>query len=105
MKISLKLYREIAVQLGGSFELPISVSLASVPSVILTTLIANFVVGYPLILTVIALVLTAGITYFMTLPLWGVIKLAQAKKSYGDVQVSEFIKWLESDEKIHFEFK
>ncbi|EGQ8013238.1 hypothetical protein DDO73_19195 [Vibrio cholerae] len=105
MKINLKLYRAIGVQLGASFGLPISVSLAIVPSLILTTVIAKFVVGYPIILIGIALVLTVGITYFVTLPLWGVIELAQARKSYGDGQVSEFIKWLESDEKIHFEFK
>ncbi|EOX3117615.1 hypothetical protein ACPFMY_000454 [Vibrio cholerae] len=106
MKLSLKQYRAIGMQLlGASLWLPMSAILAIVPSVILTTVIAKLVDGYSLILICIALVLTVGLTYFATLPLWGVIKLAQARKSFGDAQVSEFIKWLESDEKIHFEFK
>lgn len=104
--LSLKQYRKIGIQLlGTNFWLPASVMVALVPAFAFTALISRFVTNDLGILIPFVLLLTVSTVYYCTLPIWGVIKLAQAKNDYGEQQVMDFILWLDSHDETTFEFK
>jgi hypothetical protein len=102
--MSLKQNRRIGIQLLGSMWISAAVLPVLVPIVTLTILIHQFVFDELAILIPCALLLIAIGVFYGTLPLWGVIKLAQARKDYGDEQVKHFIAWLEADDESTFEF-
>lgn len=42
---------------------------------------------------------------YVTMPLWGRLKLYQMQKEFGEEKVAEFIDWLDGDDDSTFEFK
>ncbi|EJL6416624.1 hypothetical protein NMS10_003163 [Vibrio cholerae] len=104
--LSLKQYRKIGIQLlGTNLWLSASVTVALVPTFALTVLVSRFVINDLVILIPFALLLTVNTVHYCTLPLWGAIKLTQAKKTYGEQKVNDFIVWLDSNDETTFEFK
>ncbi len=106
MKLTIKDYREIGMQLlGEGAWLSISALTALPFGFLFAAVLKEIHNPSPWLAVIVTLGVTSILTGLVALPFWGWFKLAQARKRYGDEQVDAFLQWLKADDDTSFQFR